>query len=320
VSSEADPRQEYAALLRAVAARVELEQGFGIESWRLPLPPLPSARPPSPEATPRPAEPQAVGKRQAATGSEQSAAGSRQPAGGSRQPAAPRPPVSASAPPKAPEPQAALDIATGANVDLFQAKDYDIQFPEGLTKQGQLDHFAKAIAGCTLCPLHAKRTQVVFGVGNPDAELMFVGEAPGQDEDEQGEPFVGRAGQLLNKIITAMGYKRADVYIGNVNKCRPPDNRAPLPDEMDRCRPFLLRQIDIVRPKVICLLGATAVRGLLQSKDSISSIRGRFLRWRGILVMPTFHPAYLLRNPGEKRTVWEDVQKVRDLLRGKLTV
>jgi DNA polymerase len=161
---------------------------------------------------------------------------------------------------------------------------------------------------------------MVFGVGNPDAELMFVGEAPGHDEDIQGEPFVGRAGQLLNRIIEAMGLKRSDVYIANVVKSRPPNNRAPLPEEMEACRPFLLRQIDIVKPKVICLLGAVAVRGLLQSKESITRIRGQFLRWRGILVMPTFHPAYLLRNPNEKRTVWEDMQKVRDVLRGKLVV
>ncbi len=205
-------------------------------------------------------------------------------------------------------------------MDLFNAKDYDVEFPPGLSKGEQLQFFARAIANCTLCPLCQSRTQVVFGVGNPDAELMFVGEAPGHDEDVQGEPFVGRAGQLLNKIIEAMGFKRQDVYIANVNKCRPPNNRAPMPDEMDRCRPYLLRQIDMIKPKIICLLGATAVRGLLQSKESITSIRGRFLRWRGVLVMPTFHPAYLLRNPEEKRTVWEDVQKVRDVLRGKLVV
>jgi DNA polymerase len=211
-------------------------------------------------------------------------------------------------------------VATESKVDLFDAKNYDIALPEGASKQEQLDALAKAIGNCQLCPLYQGRTHMVFGVGNPDAELMFVGEAPGHDEDIQGEPFVGRAGQLLNRIIEAMGLKRSDVYIANVVKSRPPNNRAPLPEEMEACRPFLLRQIDIVKPKVICLLGAVAVRGLLQSKESITRIRGQFLRWRGILVMPTFHPAYLLRNPNEKRTVWEDMQKVRDVLRGKLVV
>jgi DNA polymerase len=202
-------------------------------------------------------------------------------------------------------------------VSLFDSRDYDIQIPPGLSKQEQLDYLAKAIAHCTLCPLHKGRTQVVFGVGSPDAELMFVGEAPGHDEDVQGEPFVGRAGQLLTKIIEAMGLKREEVYIANVNKCRPPNNRAPLPEEMERCRPFLLRQLDIIKPRVVCLLGATAARGLLLSKESISELRGHFIEWRGTLVMPTFHPAYLLRNPNEKRKVWEDVQKVRDTIRGK---
>lgn len=205
-------------------------------------------------------------------------------------------------------------------MDLFDAKEYEIRFPEGLSLQEQLDYFAKAISGCTLCRLSQSRRQVVFGVGNPQAELMFIGEAPGQEEDIQGEPFVGRAGQLLTKIIEAMGLKRQDVYIANVNKCRPPNNRAPLPDEMATCRPYLMRQLDMVKPKVICLLGATAVKGLLDSKESITRLRGRFIKWRGMLVMPTFHPAYLLRNPNDKRFVWEDVQKIRDVLKGKLTV
>jgi len=321
MSSESDPRVEYAELLRALAARVELELGFGIEDWRPPLPaPAPPARPAlpaAPQAPPAAAEaPRAVGT--APSSPRPAAPMPRRPAPA---PQAARPSVAQPAPRKAPaEAQPAVAVAAESGVGLFEAKDYDIQFPEGLSRQGQLDYFAKAIGGCTLCPLAQGRTQVVFGVGSPEAELMFVGEAPGHDEDVQGEPFVGRAGQLLTKIIEAMGLKRSDVYIANVNKCRPPNNRAPLPEEMDRCRPYLLRQIDIIKPKVICLLGATAVRGLLQSKDSITKIRGQFLRWRGTLVMPTFHPAYLLRNPAEKRTVWEDVQKVRDVVLGRLVV
>jgi len=201
-------------------------------------------------------------------------------------------------------------------VDLFGSKDYDVQIPDGLSKQEQLDYFAESIAECTLCSLHKSRSQIVFGVGNADADLMFIGEAPGREEDDQGIPFVGRAGQLLTRIIEAMEFTRDDVYIANINKCRPPSNRAPTPDEMARCCPFLIRQIEIIQPKVICLLGATAVRALLQIKEGITRLRGRFLRWRGILVMPTFHPAYLLRNPAGKREVWEDVQKVRDAVRG----
>ncbi len=317
MSSEGDPRSEYAALLRAAAARVEMELGFGIEDGRLPLPPLPPASPLSPG--------EREGVRAAQGGAAPASAPLTPPSPKGRGSARPAPPAvtpppvhRAEVPP--PPSSAPAAVATESKVDIFEAKDYDIQLPEGLTKQGQLDYFAKAIAGCNLCPLAQGRTQVVFGVGNPDADLMFVGEAPGHDEDVQGEPFVGKAGQLLTKIIEAMGFKRSDVYIGNVNKCRPPNNRAPLPEEMDACRPFLLRQIDIIQPKVLCLLGATAVRGLLQSKEGITQIRGRFLRWRGILVMPTFHPAYLLRNPAEKRTVWGDVQKVRDVVLGKLVV
>ena len=198
---------------------------------------------------------------------------------------------------------------------LFERKDYEIEIPEGLSKQEKLDRLAAAIADCQLCPLHKGRTQVVFGDGNPDADLMFIGEAPGHDEDVQGIPFVGRAGQLLTRIIKAIEFDRSEVYIANINKCRPPNNRAPMPDEMARCVPFLLKQIEIIEPKVICLLGATAVRGLLGIKQGITRLRGRFIEWRGILVMPTYHPAYLLRNPAGKRDVWEDVQKVRDAVR-----
>ncbi len=172
------------------------------------------------------------------------------------------------------------------------------------------------IGDCTRCKLHRLgRTQVVFGVGNPDADLMFVGEAPGADEDVQGIPFVGRAGQLLTKIIEAIGLCREDVYIANVIKCRPPGNRNPEQDEVDTCEPFLFRQIDVVQPKVIVALGTFAARTLLRTLDPISRLRGRVYDYRGAKLIPTFHPAYLLRNPASKREVWEDMKKVRDLLK-----
>jgi len=151
-------------------------------------------------------------------------------------------------------------------------------------------------------------------VGNPGAELMFVGEAPGHDEDVQGEPFVGKAGQLLTKIIEAIGLRREDVYIANIIKCRPPGNRLPEHDEIASCQGFLFRQIDTIRPRVVVSLGGLAAQTLLNSATPITRLRGLFRDYRGTLLMPTFHPAYLLRNPAKKREVWEDMQKVRDRL------
>jgi DNA polymerase len=171
------------------------------------------------------------------------------------------------------------------------------------------------IGDCTRCKLHTLgRTQVVFGVGNPNADLMFVGEAPGRDEDLQGYPFVGRAGQLLTKIIEAISLTREDVYIANVIKCRPPENRNPEPDEVATCEPFLFRQIDIIKPKVIVALGKFGAQTLLRTLDPISRLRGRVFDYRGAKLIPTFHPAYLLRNPSSKREVWEDMKLVRSLL------
>jgi uracil-DNA glycosylase family 4 len=171
------------------------------------------------------------------------------------------------------------------------------------------------IGDCTRCKLHRLgRTQVVFGVGNPNADLMFVGEAPGGDEDIQGIPFVGRAGQLLTKIIEAIGLKRDDVYIANVIKCRPPGNRNPEPDEVETCEPFLFRQIDAIAPKVIVALGTFAAKALLKTNDPISRLRGRVYDYRGAKLIPTFHPAFLLRSPERKRDVWDDMKKVRVLL------
>jgi uracil-DNA glycosylase len=170
---------------------------------------------------------------------------------------------------------------------------------------------------CNRCKLHTLgRKQVVFGVGNPNADLMFVGEAPGADEDIQGEPFVGRAGQLLTKIIEAIDLRREDVYIANVIKCRPPQNRNPEPDEVEQCEPFLFRQIDIIKPKVIVALGKFAAQSLLNTTEPITRIRGREYRYRDSILMPTYHPAYLLRNPSSKREVWEDMKRVRELLGG----
>jgi DNA polymerase len=171
------------------------------------------------------------------------------------------------------------------------------------------------IGDCVRCKLHGLgRTQIVFGVGNPRADLMFVGEAPGADEDIQGEPFVGRAGQLLTKIIEAIGLKREDVYIANVLKCRPPGNRNPEPDEVEQCEPFLLRQIDVIKPKVIVALGKFAAQCLLKTNDPITRLRGREYKFRDAVLMPTYHPAYLLRTPSAKREVWEDMKRVKAIL------
>ena len=174
------------------------------------------------------------------------------------------------------------------------------------------------LGDCTRCKLHGLgRHQIVFGVGNPNADLMFVGEAPGADEDIQGEPFVGRAGQLLTRIIEAMGLKREDVYIANVLKCRPPSNRNPEPDEVEQCEPFLFRQIDTIKPKVIVALGKFAAQSLLRTTDPITRLRGREFKFRDAILMPTYHPAYLLRTPSAKRDVWEDMKRVTAILEGR---
>lgn len=184
-------------------------------------------------------------------------------------------------------------------------------------KSDSLEQLREAIGDCKLCKLCAGRTHIVFGVGNPHAKLMFVGEGPGRDEDLQGEPFVGRAGQLLTDIITkGMKLRREDVYIANVVKCRPPENRNPEPDEVAACEPFLKKQIDLVHPQIIVGLGKFAVQTLLQSKVPITKVRGTWYTYHGIKLMPTFHPAYLLRNPADKKLVWEDIQKVMKEMRG----
>jgi len=187
--------------------------------------------------------------------------------------------------------------------------------PVKLTKSTEtFEQIHAEIGDCTRCPLHLERKHVVHTEGNRKARLMFVGEAPGADEDIQARPFVGRAGQLLTKIIEAIGLKREEVLIGNVNRCRPPGNRAPTTEEATTCKPYLLREIAIVQPDVIVVLGNTAMKNLLDTREGITRMRGRFLDYKGIKVMPTFHPAYLLRDPSKKRETWEDLKKVRDYL------
>ncbi len=173
-----------------------------------------------------------------------------------------------------------------------------------------LDDLRAVVTACEKCRLSKSRTQVVYGVGNPTADLMFIGEAPGRDEDLQGEPFVGRAGQLLTDIIKAMKLTRDDVYIANVIKCRPPENRPPEQDELDECRPYIRRQVEIIQPKVIVTLGRFALQSLTEKAYAISSARGEWLDYNGVKVMPTYHPAYLLRTPSAKREVWADMKKV----------
>jgi uracil-DNA glycosylase len=218
-------------------------------------------------------------------------------------PAAAAPAAQPSAIPVPPKPPV-RQTKTEAGPELFSP------YP-GLEKTQTLAELQTFIGDCKRCKLAPGRTNLVFGVGNPQAELMFVGEGPGAEEDERGEPFVGRAGQLLTDIIErGMRMRRRDVYICNVVKCRPPGNRNPEPDEVAACEPFLMRQIAIVRPQIIVGLGTFAVQALLRVKTPISKLRGRWQEFRGIRMMPTFHPAYLLRNPGDKRLVWADIQEV----------
>jgi DNA polymerase len=193
---------------------------------------------------------------------------------------------------------------------------FDAPVDSSVGESKSLEELRASIGDCRRCKLWSGRTNLVFGVGNPRAKVMFVGEAPGRDEDLKGEPFVGRAGQLLTDIITkGMKLSRDDVYIANVVKCRPPNNRDPEPDEVEACEPFLKKQVDLVRPKVIVALGRFAVQCLLRSKQPITRLRGQWHEYEEIKLMPTFHPAYLLRNPGDKKLVWEDIQKVIEALK-----
>jgi len=202
----------------------------------------------------------------------------------------------------------AATAASAAATDLFADKANARKVAENL------ETIRVDLNNCELCKLSPTRKNIVFGSGNPHADLMFVGEAPGADEDEQGLPFVGRAGQLLTKIIEAIDMRREEVYICNILKCRPPGNRNPETDEIAACEQFLFRQIASVKPKVICALGAPSAQTLLRTKEAISRLRGHLVDYRGAKLMATFHPAYLLRNPNEKRKVWEDMQVIRDYI------
>ena len=185
---------------------------------------------------------------------------------------------------------------------------------EERVENDSLERIRADIGDCTRCKLHKARTNIVFGVGNPKAELVFVGEGPGHDEDVQGEPFVGRAGKLLTQMIEAMGLQRSDVYICNVVKCRPPENRLPERDEIETCSPFLIRQLAVIQPKVICCLGACSAQTLLETNQGISRFRGEWFEYRGAKLIATYHPAYLLRNPNAKGEVWKDLQKIMAFL------
>ena len=201
-------------------------------------------------------------------------------------------------------PSISLPVVSGPS--LFDAADKI----EGDT----LERIREDLGECTRCRLHERRHKIVFGTGNPAAKLVFVGEGPGADEDAQGLPFVGRAGKLLNQMIEAMGLKREDVYICNVVKCRPPENRAPEKDEVATCSPYLMRQIDAIRPQVIVCLGSIAAQTMLSTNQGISRFRGQWLEFRGTRLLATYHPAYLLRNPAAKPEVWKDLQKVMAVL------
>jgi uracil-DNA glycosylase family 4 len=196
-----------------------------------------------------------------------------------------------------------------------RAASADPVFPSSSPSPSSLEEIAAEVAGCRRCPLHEKRSHTVFGEGDPAADLMFVGEGPGADEDRLGRPFVGRAGRLLDDIIEkGMGLRREQVFIANVVKCRPPENRNPEPVEIASCRAYLHTQIDLIRPKVIVALGKFAAQTLLETKSPISRLRGQFFDYRGIRLMPTFHPSYLLRRSEDKRLAWGDIQQVMRLL------
>jgi uracil-DNA glycosylase family 4 len=202
-------------------------------------------------------------------------------------------------------------VADAAAVPPARAEGASRASVEGASSAARLEELGREASGCTRCALHQTRTNVVFGSGAGRTPILFVGEAPGRDEDLQGLPFVGRAGQLLTRIIKAIEFDREDVYIANVLKCRPPNNRNPLPEEVARCRPFLLRQIELLKPKVICTLGLFATQTLLDTTSPLTVLRGQVHRVNGLAVIPTYHPAACLRNPRLKEAVWEDVKLLR---------
>jgi uracil-DNA glycosylase family 4 len=219
-----------------------------------------------------------------------------------------------------------LSIVKAVEAHLEEAKESVLEelpvevknFPPPKKICRTLQDVSEWLGDCRRCKLHSTRTNIVFGIGSAQPDLVFVGEGPGAEEDEQGKPFVGRAGQLLTKMIEAMGLTRDDVYIANVVKCRPPGNRNPEEDEIAACSPFLENQLKVLKPKVICTLGAFATQTLLKTDEKISKLRGRFHPYEGIQLMPTYHPAYLLRNPAEKKATWDDIQMIMKELNLKI--
>ena len=302
-------------LREAVAARLEWLRILGVSDLPLRKDPVPAAG-----VAPRPAPPRLPDESPAvaaAPSPSPSPTGSSEPSTG----------------PIAPAPQGGLfgsapadDEAAGGRRGSGRAADaarsgvgaasplLGATSPEGTDAAAALQAIRDDLGDCRRCRLCEKRTQVVFGVGDPQARLMFIGAGPGADEDAQGEPFVGRAGQLLTKMIEAMGLTRSQVYIANVVKCRPPENRTPLPDEVATCSPFLLRQIAAIRPRVIVCLGTPSAQAILGTRETITRLRGTFRDVGGYRIMPTFHPAYLLRNPAAKREVWDDLKQVMAVL------
>jgi len=322
VSAEADD------LKKRLRGRVELERLFGIEEVyvgkRRAAGAKAGAKPkPKPKAKPKPKQeprqivqapapaPAADAKRPAADEAREATVAAARERIKKRSERAVAEPVAASAPVE--EEFLIEDMPGSAESGLMSDAEREgiphVSGEEG-TKAERLARLAAVVEKCTRCGLSQTRNHVVFGEANPDAKIVFVGEAPGADEDASGRPFVGRAGKLLTKIIEAMGLTREDVFICNVLKCRPPNNRTPAPDEVLHCSPFLHEQLGVIQPDVICALGGPASKTLLGTKEGITRLRGRLFRYRGIPLMPTFHPAYLLRNAREKRTVWEDMKKL----------
>ncbi len=276
----ADLRDELFEIAASVRALVGWYESTG--AWGLPLSP-PSAQP-----------------------APQAQAFAREPT--HDEPLPTREPATFQPPPERSAPQAPPVFTPAAPPARPVAARAEVQTPEARVER--LRVLASEVTSCTRCGLCQTRTQTVFSRGNPLSELLFVGEGPGVEEDLAGEPFVGPAGQLLDKMIAAMGYRAGEVYICNIVKCRPPENRKPEPDEMEACKSYLAAQIELVRPKFIVALGATAIQGLLGTTEGITKLRGKWKMYRGIPVMPTFHPAYLLRQPTAKREVWSDLQEV----------
>jgi DNA polymerase len=278
--AEEASQDDYASVVDALHAYVEFALSTGIEDFRRVGPP--------PAPADHPALPAPVSARAPAA-------------------VATRPPTTSTQP----KPATLQAPRQSPPVTTFAAATTALAAPVDLSGTTTLEDVRSALGDCTRCKLCSGRTHIVFGVGNPNADLMFVGEGPGRDEDLQAEPFVGRAGQLLTDIITkGMKLQRSDVYIANVVKCRPPNNRDPEPDEIAACRPFLQRQIELVRPKILVALGRFAAQTMLGTTVPISRLRGTWHEYAGIKLMPTLHPAYLLRNPEDKKLVWDDIQKV----------